>query len=104
MEFQRVMTKAELDEVPIGELLDIPNNVQIEDFNKEDWRSAWFECVEVWWEDGEAMYFVMRDGFLGFLHRSDFDIYCDIRFTHDITDQAGWDEVAVSAEDLGKYS
>lgn len=98
------MKRADLDVLSVAELMDMPEFTSVEDFNKEDWRSAWFECVEVWWEDGESLYFVMRDGFKGFLDRSDFDIYCDIRFTHNIEDPTGWNAVADSASDLGKYS
>ncbi len=97
-------TKAQVDILPVEHLLEMPIETKISDFDKEKWRSAWFECVEVWWEDGEGLYDVMLSGFKGFLDRTGFEIYCDIRFTHDLQGKEGWDEVAESADDLGKYS
>ena len=98
------MKKAELDLIPAVDLLDLPDDTEIEDFDKERWRSVWFKAVEIWWHDG--LYEVMRDGFKGFLQRSDFDIYCDLRLTFvDVQSQnITWDELAAENDELGKYS
>ena len=98
------MKKAELDTLESGELFNLPDQMVIEDFDKERWRSVWFQAVELWWEDGQALYDVMKSGFNGFLDRSDFTIYCDLRFTYLDGQDMTWDELAAKNHELGKYS
>ncbi len=96
------MKKAELDLIPAVDLLDLPDDMEIEDFDKERWRSVWFKAVEIWWYDG--LYEVMRDGFKGFLQRSDFDVYCDLRLTFISEGDYTWDTLADENHEIGKYS
>lgn len=100
------MKKAELDLIAAVDLLGLSDDTEIEDFDKERWRSVWFQAVEYWWEDGQALYNVMKSGFKGFLDRSDFTIYCDLRFTFvDVQSQnMTWDELAAKNHELGKHS
>jgi len=96
------MKKAELDALTVEQIMDLPDDTEIEDFDKERWRSVWFAAVEIWWHDD--LYSVMRDGFKGFLQRSAFDIYSDLRFTYIDGSEMTWEEVAAENDELGKYS
>ena len=98
------MKKAELDTLESGELFNLSDQMVIEDFDKERWRSVWFQAVEIWWEDGQALYDVMKSGFKGFLDRSDFTIYCDLRFTYIDGQDMTWNELAEQNHELGKHS
>lgn len=98
------MKKAELDALSVGELMDLPDETVMEDFDKQNWRSVWFQAVETWWGDEMQMYHVMRDGFKGFLDRSDFTIYCDLRYTFVEGQSMSWDDLAKENHELGKYS
>ena len=96
------MKKDELDLIPAVDLLDLPDDTEIDGFNKERWRSVWFWAVEGWWAD--SLYDVMRDGFKGFLDRSDFTIYCDLRLTFIDEGSYTWDQLADENHEMGKYS
>lgn len=98
------MKKAFLDEHCAAEIMNLPDDTVIEDFDKERWRSVWFQAVEIWWEDGAALYLVMRNGFKGFVERSDFIVYCDLRFTYIDGQDMTWDELAQENHELGKHS
>ncbi len=98
------MKKAFLDELYATELMNLPDEIVMEDFDKQNWRGVWFQAVEYWWEDGDALYNVMKSGFKGFLDRSDFTIYCDLRFTFIDGQDKTWDELAAENDELGKYS
>lgn len=98
-------TKAQLDAMPAAELLNLlDEDIEIDDFNKAAWKSVWVQAVEYWYEDGSAWYGYVINGFKGWVDRSPFEIYADLRFTYIDGQDVSWDELADENNELGKYS
>lgn len=76
------MKRVELDAIKGAALLDLPADTPIEEFAREDWKRVWVDAVERWFEDGGAWYDYVMNGFKGWAERTDFEIYCDLRFTY----------------------
>ncbi len=77
------MLRTELDALPAAELLDMPIDTEVEmGWARHVWKPVWIQAVEQWFDDGGAMYDYMVGGFKGWAARTDFEIYCDLRFTY----------------------
>jgi len=84
------MHKDDLDKMDLGALMDLPANTPIEDFNRNHWHPLWVRGIELWAEDGEALYVIMEVGFMGWVHRSDLMIYRDLRLA--FCDPVEWEQ------------
>lgn len=98
------MNKVEYDKVSTVTLLDFPDDTEIEDFDKDAWKRVWLQAVEYWWEDGGTWYDYVINGFKGWVERTPYEIYCDLRFTYIDGQDMTWDELAAQNDELGKFS
>lgn len=99
-----MITKAQLDVMTPEVLYDVPIDLEIEDFDKTDWKPVWVQAIEYWAEDGGWWYNTVIGGFKGFAERTDFEVYLDLRFSYIDGETKTWDELADENNELGKYS
>lgn len=97
------MTKTELDAIDAVELFDIDIET-IVGFHKDVWKPVWIQAVSYWTEDGSSWYDYVINGFKGWVERSEFEIYCDLRFTYIDGRSMSWDELWTECQELGKFS
>lgn len=97
-------SKTELDKIPSAELLDYPEDTEILGFGRDKAKGMWTQAVEYWSEDGGWFYQIAMNGFKGWAERTDFEIYCDLRFTYIDGQDYTWDQFWDDANELGKYS
>lgn len=98
------MTKTELDAVEAVALLDYDIETTIDGFQKDVWKPVWIQAVSYWTEDGSSWYDYAINGFKGWVDRTEFEIYCDLRFTYIDSRDMTWDELWEECQQLGKFS
>lgn len=99
-----MVTKANLDAMSDMQLYDLPLDTPITDFDKNAWKSVWIQGVGYWWEDGSAWHDYVINGFKGWIERTDFEVYMDLRFTYISDQNKTWEELADENHELGKFS